>query len=94
MPKPGTVLVTETVRRLKEVDKFSHDLKVGDEFRIGGLLVQIERILTNDHDQRVLFVEIIGASIKKRSKMTLIVPKMVPFSVLIEKDEEIETPLK
>jgi hypothetical protein len=41
----------------------------------------------------VFHCEIIGARFKKYSKMMLIVPKMLPFSVLIEKDEEITTPL-
>lgn len=66
----------------EKIDKFSHDLEVGDEFEIGELHVHIEKIVTNNHDEIVLTLKIIGSTIKKRSKMMLIIPKKLPVTTL------------
>lgn len=64
----------------EKVDKFSENLKIGDEFRIGGLLVKVLARRANDHDEMVFDLELIGAIFKKRSKMRLIVPKKLPIT--------------
>lgn len=66
----------------EKIDKFSEDLKVDDEFRIGDCLVKILRIKTNDKDELVLDLDYIGARFKKRSKMMLIIPKKIPIETL------------
>lgn len=66
----------------EETDKFTQDLAIGDEFDIGGLHTQIEKIAINDHDSVVLHLMIIGVTVKKRSKMMLIIPKKLPITTL------------
>jgi preprotein translocase subunit YajC len=66
----------------EETLKFSHDLVVGDEINVGGLHAEIEKVVTNHHDDLVLHLKITGATIKKRSKMMLIIPKKTPITTL------------
>jgi hypothetical protein len=49
-------------------------LSAGDRFEIGGQSVRLVKRETNSHDELVLHLEIPEASVKKRSKMMLIVP--------------------
>lgn len=62
--------------------KFTHDMKVGDEFRVGGLLTSIEKIMVNASDELVFNLVLIGVPVKKRSRMTMIIPKKLPIEVL------------
>ena len=63
--------------------QLSEDLKVGDEFRIGDVLVTVTQVLTNDSNERVLHLLIVGAVKQKYSKMMLIIPKKIP--IVLEK---------
>ena len=65
----------------KTVDKLSGDLKVGDAFRVGDLLAEIVAIRTNDKDQRVLDLVIVGSKYKKHSTAMLIISKKLPFQI-------------
>lgn len=66
----------------EKIDKFSEDLKVDDEFKIGDCLVKILRVRTNDKDELILDLDYVGARFKKRSKMMLIIPKKIPIETL------------
>jgi hypothetical protein len=83
------VLVQTTQHFYEHMDTFSDMLKVGNEMYVVGLHVSIEKIRINDHDEMVLDLDITGATVKKRSKMMLIVPKKVPITILIEKNEPV-----
>ena len=83
------VLVQTVHHHYEHFDKFSDDLKVGDEMYVVGLHTSIEKVRTNDHDEMVFDLDITGARFKKRSKMMLIVPKKVPVTILIEKTEPV-----
>jgi len=60
----------------------SEALMIGDEFKIGDLHVQVERRDTNLHDEMVLHLTVLGVTVKKRSKMMLIIPKKLPIITL------------
>lgn len=66
----------------EKVSTISDNLTVADKIRIGGVHTSIDKIVTNDHDELVLHLTITGASIKKRSKMMLILPKKTPITIL------------
>ena len=66
----------------EKIDKSTEDLKVHDEFRLGGMLMRVDRVNTNQHDERVLQLEILGARFKSRSKATLIIPKKLQITTL------------
>lgn len=60
----------------------SDDLKIHDEFKIADTQVIVADIGTNRYDQLVLTLGIVGATVKKRNKMTLIIPKKTPMVIL------------
>lgn len=60
-----------------EIQKFSGDIAVNDEFVIGGFIVQVDKRTINHHDNIVFDLTIFNMSVKKRSKMLLIIPKRV-----------------
>ena len=66
----------------EEVDKFSDDVEVGDDFKIGDVMVTVRQIKLNNHDEFVFHLEIVGAATKKRSKMMLIIPRKTPVQIL------------
>jgi hypothetical protein len=62
--------------------QFSENLRVGDQFLIGDLLVDVLAIRKNKKDELVLDLKILGATVKKRSTMMLILPKKTPIETL------------
>lgn len=78
------ILIQTTNHSYQHVDTFSHMLEEGHEMYVGGLHVSIEKVRTNSHDEMVLDLNITGATVKKRSKMMLIIPKKVPVTTLLE----------
>lgn len=62
--------------------KASENLVVGDEMRVGGLCVRIEDVSVNDYDDLILVTTIVGSTVKKRSKLTIIMPKKMPVTIL------------
>jgi preprotein translocase subunit YajC len=68
--------------KYEKIDKMTEDVKVDDEIRIGGLLCTVTKIRTNDHDDLVWDLDIVGAKFKRRSKIMLILPKKVPVTTL------------
>lgn len=66
----------------EEILKASEDLKVGDEFRVGDVLMNVEKVIDNQRGDLVLSLAIVGATIKKRSKSMLIIPKKIPIVTL------------
>ena len=65
----------------EKIDKFSHDLVVGDHIEIGELHSRIEKVMTNDFDQIVLHLKIVGST-KKNAEMVLIISKKLPVTTL------------
>ena len=66
----------------EKIDKFSQDLVVDDEFQIGDNLVKLTRKGMNDHGDLIFHLDIVGATVKKRSKMLLILPTKIPIETL------------
>jgi len=66
----------------EKIDKSSEDLVVGDEFRIGDVLTKIALKKINDKGDLILHLDIVGATVKKRSKMMLILPTKIPIETL------------
>lgn len=64
---------------LEEIIKTSEDIEVGDQINFGGQLVTVERIVTNNHDERVWHLKVDGIKFKSRSKMMVIIPKKIPI---------------
>lgn len=67
---------------LVTVVKLTENLEVGDCLLVGGVFVNILQIQVNDHDEMVINATIAGAPNKKRSRMTVIIPKKIPVSIL------------
>lgn len=64
-------------KKLKKVS----DLKVDDEFKIGGMLVQIEALDAQGKDMAVLYVNVVGA-VASQSKARLILNPNLPITIL------------
>lgn len=79
------VLVSHATHKTWVDEMFTEQLKVGDELDVIGLRVVIRLILQDSPTTLALRLDILGATDKKKSKMTLVVPKGMPAEVMVKK---------
>jgi len=62
--------------------KFSNELIVGDQVEIGEVLAEVIKVKDNLNGDLILHLLIVGATIKRRSDMILILPKKIPITTV------------
>lgn len=68
---------------MKFVSKWSEDLTIGDEFKIGNLLVKVSGVTSRKELGQMIFnLTISGPNTSKQNTATLILPKKLPIEVL------------